>query len=132
VASGEFDVLAIDCTQSNPLAAIAKGAPIGFVIPSDAPMLLLSYASVPKHAAHPNAAKLWINYLLGREAQDILYEHEPMDSHLVAGSKTAQDIEKFRQAGVQFPIVNVEFVQRQDETEYHRRRARALEILRVP
>jgi iron(III) transport system substrate-binding protein len=128
--TGEFDILAIDCTQANTLQAMAQGAPLGFVIPADAPMLLPSYVMIPKNAAHPNAAQLWVNYVLSREAQDVLYETERMDAHLVDGSKTARDIEPFRQAGVQFVTTDAEYVLRQDEAQYNRARARALEILR--
>jgi iron(III) transport system substrate-binding protein len=128
--TGEFDILAIDCTQSNTLQAMAQGAPLGFVIPSDAPMLLPSYLMVPKNAAHPNAAQLWINYVLSREAQDVLYETERMDAHLLDGSKTARDLEPYRQAGIQFTITDAEYVLRQDEAQYNRARTRALELLR--
>jgi ABC-type Fe3+ transport system substrate-binding protein len=45
--SGEFDAFALDCSQSNALATRAKGAPLAFVIPSDAPLLLAIYLAVP-------------------------------------------------------------------------------------
>jgi len=127
--SGEFDVFAIDCSQKNALAAKAKGAPIGYRIPSDAPMILYVYAAVPRHAAHPNAAKLWVNYLVSREAQDILYEVDFRDSHLVPGSKTAQEIDHLRAEGVTFLISNLESYQSHDQTELVEVRQQAVRIL---
>jgi ABC-type Fe3+ transport system substrate-binding protein len=50
----------------------AKGAPLDHVIPSDVALLSYWYLSVPKNAAHPNAARLFVDYMLGREAQDLL------------------------------------------------------------
>lgn len=79
--SGEFDLLAIDCSQSDTFKAKAQGAPLDYVVPTDAPLLLYLYVGVPKTAPHPNAAKLWVNYLLSREAQDVLYESNFQDLH---------------------------------------------------
>jgi ABC-type Fe3+ transport system substrate-binding protein len=129
LASGEFDLLALDCSQSNALSARAEGQPISFVVPSDVALIIPLYVAVPKNARHPNAAKLWINYLLGREGQDVLYELDHTDSHLVPGSKTAKELEASLSAGARFTVADVGFVQRQDEQEYSRRRARAQEIL---
>ena len=129
LVTGEFDLLALDCSQNNALALQAKGAPIGFTLAADAPLLLPLYVGVPRNARHPDAAKLWVDYLLSREAQDILYEENASDSHLIAGSKSAERVETLQRAGVRFTVADVDFVQRQDEAEFNRRRARAQEIL---
>jgi ABC-type Fe3+ transport system substrate-binding protein len=117
IVSGEFDILAMDCSQGNALAAKAKGAPIDFLVPSDAPIMVPLYLAVPRKSAHPHAAKLWIDYILSREAQDLLYQYDQQDSHLVVGSKTAQDLEATRAAGVKLQLVDVDFYQRQNEKE---------------
>jgi iron(III) transport system substrate-binding protein len=129
IASGEFDALALDCSQSNALEAKAKGMPIDIVIPSDAVFLIPLYMAVPKTAAHPNAAKLWINHVLSREVQDLLGESDSADSHLVEGSKTAKQLEALRAQGVRFTVADVDFVLRQDEAEYNRRRTKVQQIL---
>ncbi len=129
IVSGEFDALALDCNQANPMQAKAQGAPIDYVIPSDAPILTYMYLAVPRNAGHSNAAKLFVNYLLSREVQDQLYEMDFQDSHLVPGSRTAKDLEQIRATGVQFYVVNVDYVQRQDEKEFARLRSRALQII---
>jgi iron(III) transport system substrate-binding protein len=129
LVTGEFDLLALDCSQNNALALHAQGAPIGFTLVADAAFVLPLYVGVPRNTRHPNAARLWVDYLLSREAQDILYEENAADSHLVAGSKSAERLEALQRTGVKLTLVDVEFVQRQDEAEYNRRRARAQEIL---
>jgi ABC-type Fe3+ transport system substrate-binding protein len=130
VASGEFDVFAIDCSQGNALRMKADGAPIEFVVAADAPLTLPLYLGVPKLSAHPNAAKLWVNYVLSREAQDILYETNFADAAFVPGSRTAPEIEKLQAAGVQFTTVDVAYYQRNDEKEMARTLAKMQDLLR--
>ncbi len=103
--------------------------PVDIVIPSDAVFLIPLYMAVPKTAAHPNAAKLWIDYALSREVQDLLAETDAADSHLVEGSKTAKQLEQLRAQGVRFTVADIDFVLRQDEGEYNRRRAKVQQIL---
>jgi iron(III) transport system substrate-binding protein len=117
IASGEFDVFALSCNQRDALLAKAKGAPIGFTLADDVPLVYLVYTAVPKHAAHPAAAKLFINYLLSREAQDTVYEFDYIDSHLLPGSKTAQELEKLQASGVQLTLFTIERLQSRGESE---------------
>jgi len=132
MVSGEFDVLAIDCSQRGTLEMKAQGAPLEFVVASDAPLIALLYVAVPKHAAHPNAAKLWINYLLGRAGQDMLFATASMDSHLVAGSQTVKEIDRLQASGVKFVQLDVEFYQRNDEKELSDTLAELQRILAKP
>jgi len=83
LTSGEFDALVLACSQGPALKAQAQGAPIAYVIPADAPIMKPLYMAIPKNAAHPNAAKLWIDYLLSPEGQAMIYESSYEDSHLV-------------------------------------------------
>jgi iron(III) transport system substrate-binding protein len=115
IVAGEFDVFALDCSQSSTLDLMAKGAPITFVFASDAPFVQLLYLAVPKNSAHPNAAKLWINYLLSREAQDVLYDQDYADLHLLEGSKTAKDIARFAGGHIDVLPIDVAFYQQHDE-----------------
>jgi ABC-type Fe3+ transport system substrate-binding protein len=111
--SGEFDALALDCGVEF-RAAEAKQSPIGHVIPSDAAVLVYWHTAVPRHAAHPNAAKLWVNYMLSREGQDILYQSEHADHHRVPGSHVAPEIEALEGHGVKFTEIDLAFYQRTD------------------
>ena len=74
IASGEFDAFGLTCSQNDALGTAAKGAPVGFTLASDAPIVMPLYEAVPATAAHPNAAKLWINFMSSPEAQKMLYE----------------------------------------------------------
>jgi hypothetical protein len=51
VASGEFDVFALACSQSNAYELRARGAPVDILIASDAPFLIPLYLAVPRNAA---------------------------------------------------------------------------------
>ncbi|HLH21185.1 MAG TPA: ABC transporter substrate-binding protein [Chloroflexota bacterium] len=114
VANGEFDLLALDCGAEDARSLQVKGAPLGHVIASDAALLSYWYLGVPRNAAHPNAAKLWVDYMLSREGQDLMYESDYLDHHLVPGSKVAPDIERLQASGIKFTEINVQFVQRDD------------------
>ena len=110
IASGEFDVFAFDCGSARVAQMKAKGTLIGWTVPTDAALLGYLYMGVPKNAAHPNAAKLWINYMLSREAQDAMYEFEYADYHLLAGSKSFAEVDKATKTGVKFYELTVEAV----------------------
>jgi iron(III) transport system substrate-binding protein len=129
ITSGEFDLLALDCSQKNAFQARARGEPIGFVVPPDAALFLNLYMAIPRTAPHSNAAKLWANYLLSREAQDILFEYDSGDSHLVPGSKTLPLAENVEKAGMKLTPITVEYIQGHDEQEFLARRARIQEIV---
>ncbi|HLY65265.1 MAG TPA: ABC transporter substrate-binding protein, partial [Chloroflexota bacterium] len=117
IASGEFPIFAVSCSQNGGLSARAKGEPVDFEIAADYPMIMYLYLGVPRTSAHPNAAKLWVNYLLSRPAQDILYKYDFQDSHLVDGSQTATLIDKMQSQGVKFYLDNLEFYRSHDEKE---------------
>jgi ABC-type Fe3+ transport system substrate-binding protein len=129
IAGGEFDLLAINTNSSDALAWQMRGAPIAHVVPDDAALIQYRYVGVPRTAAHPNAAKLWINYLLGREAQETLYEVGYADHYLLPGSKTASAIEALQAKGVQFTSIDVQWVQRNDEEALGRIREQLQRLL---
>jgi ABC-type Fe3+ transport system substrate-binding protein len=112
IATGEFDILAPDCGTFVSRQLSARGAPLAGVIPTDAAVLAYVYFAVPVNAAHPAAAKLWINYLLSREGQDILWETEFVDHHRVPGSKTAPEIEQLVAQGVKLIETDIPWYER--------------------
>ncbi len=118
--TGEFDLFALDCSHNDAFRMRAEGAPIGFQTASDAPFVLQLYMGVPKHAAHPNAARLWVNYSLSPEAQALLYEREFTDSHLIPGNKMAAEIAKLQERTPRLLIVDVDFYLTHDEAALNR------------
>jgi ABC-type Fe3+ transport system substrate-binding protein len=129
IAGGEFDFLVINTNSSDALAWQKRGAPIAHIVPDDAALLQYRYVGVPRTAAHPNAARLWINYLFSREAQETLYEVGHADQYLLPGSKTAGAIEALQAKGVQFTAIDVQFVQRNDEEALNRIREQLQRLL---
>jgi iron(III) transport system substrate-binding protein len=127
--SGEFDIFALDCSHADAFRMRAQGAPMGFLMASDAPFVLLLYMGVPKNAPHPNAARLWVNYLLSREAQDLMYDVDYGDSHLLEGSRTAPLIREREAAGSKILYVDVQFYQTHDEEQLTKSLAEIQRIL---
>jgi iron(III) transport system substrate-binding protein len=52
---------------NNSYASADKGNPIGIVHPSDGLVLCVTPSGIPAHAPHPNAAKLFMEWLLSRD-----------------------------------------------------------------
>jgi iron(III) transport system substrate-binding protein len=90
IASGEFSIFALDCSQGNSLKTKAAGAPVDYILPSDAIVSQFMYAAVPSTAAHPNVAKLFINFMEGDEGQQLLRQLDQNDLHLLPGSSSAK------------------------------------------
>jgi ABC-type Fe3+ transport system substrate-binding protein len=114
IANGEFDILAIACNLGQARTWQARGAPVAYAIPSDAAMIQPWLLGVPRTAPHPNAAKLWVNYMLSREAQEIMFAATGLDHYRVDGSQTASEIQRMEAAGVRFHHVGLQFYQRND------------------
>ena len=70
--------------------------------------------AVPVTAAHPNAAKLWINYMSSPEAQKLLYDVGYADLDVIPGSRTAKSIDALKDKGVKFLIVDTDFYRNHD------------------
>lgn len=99
---GQYDVFAFDCDQGSIVRAKDAGEPVDYVIPSDAEMVVYIYAGVPKTSKHKAAAQLWINFMLTREAQDILWDVARSDSALIEGSNVQKMIEAAEADGSEF------------------------------
>lgn len=113
--NGEYDLMALLVPPGEALAAEADGAPIGFVIPSDAAIEYKNLVGIPTNAAHPNAARLFINYLASPEGQAVLRTVDYADSPLIEGSLTASMIADAEAAGATFVVADLAFYQRQTD-----------------
>jgi ABC-type Fe3+ transport system substrate-binding protein len=87
IVSGEFPVMA---NIGDALGAMwtwqTKGAPI-MAVPGTTPVNTDYFQlSVPKNAAHPHLAKLFVGFMVTKEAQGILQKYESRSSHLVDGT----------------------------------------------
>ena len=70
LAAGEFS-LAVNLFGYQALELQSRGAPIE-IIQADAVIARAGHLLLPKRAPHPNAAKLFIDYLLSAEGQQLL------------------------------------------------------------
>ena len=96
VASGEFWIFAIACSPGEVRKLIEKGAPVAQNIPRDVLIIDHWFMGVPKHAVHPNAAKLFVAWLLTPEGQKALYEVQREDLYYFKDGKTRQWLDKVR------------------------------------
>jgi iron(III) transport system substrate-binding protein len=73
VVRGDVAVAEINDPPLNPM--LADGAPIGFVYPPSGTTLSASTAFVAKNAPHPNAAKVFMNWLMTKQGQEYLQQY---------------------------------------------------------
>jgi len=73
VVRGEKSLM-IAQTGSNIAQLRGKGAPVKFVKPKEGIMVGLLAWGVVKGARNPNAAKLWIDFVLSQEGQSLIAE----------------------------------------------------------
>jgi iron(III) transport system substrate-binding protein len=57
-----------------------KGGRLKFMMPDEGVVMLPQSMFIPKAAPHPNAAKLWLDYVLSEEGQQILVKGEALMS----------------------------------------------------
>lgn len=71
LGSGKL-AFAYDMIGSYALKAQARNPQIGVMVPRDYALVMSRIAVIPAKARHPNAAKLFLDYLLSREGQALL------------------------------------------------------------
>ncbi|HWL80671.1 MAG TPA: extracellular solute-binding protein [Roseomonas sp.] len=74
------DMFAVFGQPTRALQNNERGASLKFVHPKEGVVLMPQCSFILKQAPHPNAAKLWIDYILSPEAQAILAKREAMSS----------------------------------------------------
>ena len=100
VVSGEFAIFGLDCGDHEVRLRQRKGIPIASMYPREGTALDYVSPAVPNTAAHPNAARLFIAFLLTREGQDILWDQVGEDSDILPGSHMGKIIAGLRRQGV--------------------------------
>jgi iron(III) transport system substrate-binding protein len=128
IISGEFPMLVFDCGSGPARVWSLKGAPVASAIISDAAAILYYYVGVPQHAAHPNAATLFVREALSPEAQEVIWDLWGHDHHKVAGARSAKELQEAEARGAKFVEANVQFMMSYPEQEFVRKQTE--EILR--
>src|SRR4030081_1233258 len=82
------------------LDSVKKGNPLAMVYPTDGTVLIIAPSSIMKGAKHPNAARLFMEFLMSEGASRIWVEHynESMRPEVAAseGAKSAKDLKIIR------------------------------------
>jgi ABC-type Fe3+ transport system substrate-binding protein len=102
VASGEFIGFLMDCTGREWVEFARKGAPIQHVIPEDFAALRFYYFSIPKNAAAPNAAILFVTFLETVAGQKLVWKYANSDLYTYPESQLAPEIAAAKARGIQF------------------------------
>jgi iron(III) transport system substrate-binding protein len=116
ISSGE-NLLGYNILGSYALVRAKKDPNIGVVIPKDYTLVLSRVQFISKTAKNPNAAKLWIDYILSKRGQTVIAN----DSKLyairgdVTGETTSADLTKDIGKGLKPLQVNTELVQYLDQ-----------------
>ena len=79
IASGK-DLIGYNLIGSYALGRAARDPSLGVVLPRDYTLVMSRVILVAKKAPHPNAAKLWLDYVLSRRGQAILGERSRLFS----------------------------------------------------
>jgi iron(III) transport system substrate-binding protein len=75
---------------------VQKGNPLAMMYPTDGTVLIIAPSGIMKGSKHPNAARLFMDYLLTVEASTVWVKHfnEAMRPEVSAlpGAKSAKDV----------------------------------------
>lgn len=122
IATGEFIALAMDCTSQAPALWMKKGAPIDFFVPSDTAQKRYYYYTVPKNAAHPNAAVLMGLYLLSEKGQAAMWNLVGLDLDYYPTSGSGRIVKKYEDRGVKFKDITFEWWAKHPEIDKNRKK----------
>ena len=80
--------------NATTLQSASKGNPLAMSYPSDGTVLIVAPSGIMKGVKHPNAAKLFMEYLMSPEASKIWVEQfgETMRPEVASGTVAAKDI----------------------------------------
>jgi iron(III) transport system substrate-binding protein len=91
--------------SATTLESKAKGNPLAVVYPEDGAVLMVSASGILKNAPAPNAGKLFMEYLLSREGNEVMVQQhqDPVNKHVkpMAGARSIADIKTIRPTPVE-------------------------------
>ena len=100
ISSGEYLALVLDCGGLDAFNRIAKGAPLAQLIPADFAKISYYYFGLPQHAANPNAAKVYMAYMVSKEGQKLAWDTWKADVPSLPGSMMVNRINKIKKQGI--------------------------------
>lgn len=95
IASGE-NLIGYNMLGSYARARAQKDPSIGVILPRDYTLIVSRVIFIAKKAAHPNAARLWVDYILSKRGQEIISSKSELYSirEDVAGDTTAAGLKQ--------------------------------------
>jgi iron(III) transport system substrate-binding protein len=95
ISSGE-NLLGFNMFQSYAVLRAKKDPAIGFVVPKDYCLVMSRVMFLSKTAGHPNAARLWLDYILSKRGQTVVANQAELGSIRtdVEGEMTAAGLAK--------------------------------------
>ena len=93
VASGQA-LVAYNVLGSYALAQAARNPSVGYVFPTDYTLIVSRLMFINKKAANPNAARLWVDYVLSKRGQTVIANNARLHAVRsdVAGEITAANL----------------------------------------
>ena len=86
--------------EATTLLSRDKGNPLGVIYPADGTLLIVSPTGIPKNAPAPNAAKLFVEFLLDKEAAEVTVKNHSLavikGIKPAAGAKPLEEIKVIR------------------------------------
>ncbi|MHB8668801.1 MAG: ABC transporter substrate-binding protein [Burkholderiales bacterium] len=86
--------------EATTLLSRDKGNPLGVIYPSDGTLLMVSPTGIPKNAPAPNAAKLFVEFMLDKEAAEVQVKNHQLSVikgiKPAPGAKPLEDIKVIR------------------------------------
>lgn len=87
--------------EATTLLSRDKGNPLGVIYPTDGALLMVSPSAVPAKAPSPNAGKLYLEFLLGKEAAEVQVKAHSLS--VIKGIKAAPGAKPLEQIKVVRP-----------------------------
>ena len=91
--------------SATTLESRAKGNPLAVVYPEDGAVLMVSASGILKNAPAPNAARLFMEYLLSREGNEVMVQQhqDPVNKHVkpMPGARSIADVKTIRPTAVE-------------------------------
>ena len=130
IASGEFVAFADGLLRPHLGQVKCVGAPVDMAVPTDFAAQRYYYMMIPKNAAHPNAAKLYVAFMLTPEGQRLMWNSDDTNSSDCSPTpgwrKAVADYEK---QGVKFREFTADWARQHPETGRVGRRPGAVQIV---
>lgn len=129
ISSGEYWALIFDCGGSDAMLAKATGAPVDQAMATDFVQIRFFYMGVPKNSASPNAAKVFISYMLSPEGQKLAWDTWGGDLHSFSESNIRKPLEALKEKGATPRVLDIKWTNEHPETGAAREKI--LKVLRA-